>query len=152
MAVRIQFFTIDGDGDFEVVPGSVLDAAVADFDAPAGTAARVSEVRCVGWLSAADDDEERFSDWCDEVDDDLGTGLLQHGRGEATGLAPPALAADSTAADGAWAARWSAVLRGALQAADGGRIGWRTEFDESGTAGTPDDYSTADRASPSPQA
>lgn len=152
MAVRIEFFTIEGTADFEHLPAGALDAAVAGFDTGADPGDAAGAARCVGWLSASDDDEERFTDWCDEVDDDLGTGLLQHGRGEATGLAPPALAADSTAADGAWAARWSAVLRGALQAADGGRIGWRTEFDESGTAGTPDDYPTADRASPSPQA
>ena len=152
MAVRIQFFTITG-GDFEVVPIAALDAAVAAFDAadPPVPPADAAALRCVGWLSASDDDEERFSDWCDEVDDDLGIGLLQHGRGEAVGLTPPALTADSAGADGGWATRWSEVLRGALQAAGGGRIGWRTEFDESGTTGTTDDYSTEGHAEPSPR-
>lgn len=149
MAARIQLFTIAGDGDFEVVPTEALDAAVAEFDDAGGPGPRAGAVRCVGWLSAADDDEERFSDWCDEVDDDLGIGLLLHGRGEAVGLKPPALAAESAAADGEWATAWSAVLRGALRAADGGRIGWRTEFDEAGTSGTTDDYPTTGHAAPS---
>lgn len=152
MAVRIQFFTIDGSDDFELVSPAALDAAVADFDAAAVADTPAGAVRCVGWLSASDDDEERFTDWCDEVDDDLGIGLLQHGLGEAVGLTPPALAAESVAADGGWASEWSSVLRGALVAAGGGRIGWRTDFDEAGTAGTADDYPSAGHAAASDRA
>jgi len=44
------------------------------------------------------------------------------------------------------------VLRGALVAAGGGRIGWRTDFDEAGTAGTADDYPSAGHAAASDRA
>ena len=149
MAVRIEFFTIEGDDDFERVPAAALDAAVAGFDAgdpgdPVG-AGTSDPVRCVGWLSASDDDEERFTDWCDEVDDDLGLGLVEQGVGEATGVAPPALGTAALASDGEWATAWSQVLRGALVAAGGGRIGWRTNYDVPGTAQPLDDYPTAGR-------
>jgi hypothetical protein len=141
MAVRIEFFTIEGADDFERVPAATLDAAVAGFDADESTAS--GPVRCVGWLSASDDDEERFTDWCDEVDDDLGIGLLQQGVGEATGLVPPAQDATALASDGEWATAWSAVLRDALEAAGGGRFAWRTNFDVPGSAAAGDDYPTA---------
>jgi hypothetical protein len=147
LAVRIEFFTIAGTGDFELVPPEVLDAAVAAFDAgtasagTAGAAGAVGPVRCVGWLSASDEDEERFTDWCEEVDRDLGTGLLSQGVDEAAGLAAPETLG-SAADAGEWESAWSATLRGALAAAAGGRIGWRTGFDVAGTAGTPDDYPT----------
>jgi hypothetical protein len=133
--VRIEFFTIAGTGDFELVTPAALDAAVAGFDAGAPAGA----VRCVGWLSASDDDEARFTDWCEEVDDDLGIGLLQQGVGESDGLTP----LGSETAVGEWEAAWSATLQDALAAAAGGRIGWRTNFDVAGTTGTPDDYPTA---------
>ena len=141
MAVRIEFFTIDGSDDFERVPAAALDSAVVGFDA--GEPAVAGPVRCVGWLSASDQDEERFTDWCDEVDDDLGIGLLQQGVGESSGLTPPALGATSVASDGEWASEWSGVLRAALEAAAGGRIGWRTNFDVPGTATPGDDYPTS---------
>ena len=144
MAVRIEFFAIEGTDDFERVPGASLDAAVAGFDA-GDEAAGAATVRCVGWLSAADQDEERFTDWCDEVDDDLGLGLVEQGVGEATGVAPPALGTAALASDGEWATAWSQVLRGALVAAGGGRIGWRTNYDVPGTAQPLDDYPTAGR-------
>jgi hypothetical protein len=150
LAVRIEFFTIAGTGDFELVPPAALDAAVAGFDAGAPAGAdpgpgagpdeATGDVRCVGWLSASDDDEARFTDWCEEVDDDLGIGLLQQGVGESDGLTP--LGSEATAV-GEWEAAWSTTLHDALAAAAGGRIGWRTNFDVAGTTGTPDDYPTA---------
>jgi hypothetical protein len=143
MAVRIEFFTIEGTGDFELVSPGTLDAAVAEFDAGRVPGAGAGPVRCVGWLSASDDDEDRFTDWCDEVDDDLGIGLLHQGLGEAAGLAPPPLDTAALASDGEWASVWSGVLRAALDAAGGGRIGWRTNFDVPGTAERADDYPTA---------
>ena len=145
MAVRIEFFTIDGTSDFELVPAGALDAAVAAFDAGHDPGGSAGPVRCVGWLSASDDDEERFTDWCDEVDDDLGLGLLQQGVAEASGVRPPALSTESLASDGEWASEWSGVLRAALAAADGGRIGWRTNFDVPGTGEPADDYPSAGR-------
>jgi hypothetical protein len=141
LAVRIEFFTIAGTGDFELVPPETLDAAVAAFDAGTGPGA-AGDVRCVGWLSASDEDEERFSDWCEEVDRDLGTGLLSEGIDETVGLTAPDALAD-TAGAGEWEAAWSATLREALAAVAGGRIGWRTAFDVAGTAGTPDDHPTS---------
>jgi hypothetical protein len=143
MAVRIEFFTIEGTGDFELVSPETLDAAVAEFDAGRVPGAGAGALRCVGWLSASDDDEDRFTDWCDEVDDDLGIGLLHQGLGEAAGLAPPPLDNAALASDGEWASVWSGVLRAALDAAGGGRIGWRTNFDVPGTAQRADDYPTA---------
>lgn len=143
MAVRIEFFTIQGTGDFELVPAGALDAAVAGFDADRDPGDAAGSVRCVGWLSASDDDEDRFTDWCDEVDDDLGIGLLHQGVGEATGLVPPARDATALATDGEWASAWSGVLRAALEAAAAGRIGWRTNFDVPGPAEAADDYPTA---------
>jgi hypothetical protein len=143
MAVRIEFFTIEGTGDFELVPPAALDAAVADFDAGRHPGPGSGSVRCVGWLSASDDDEDRFTDWCDEVDDDLGIGLLHQGLGEAVGLAPPAHDTAALDSDGGWASVWSGVLRAALGAAGGGRLGWRTNFDVPGTAERADDYPTA---------
>ena len=143
MAVRIEFFTIEGTADFEHLPAGALDAAVAGFDTGADPGDAAGAARCVGWLSASDDDEERFTDWCDEVDDDLGIGLLQQGLGEASGLTPPALGTTALASDGEWASDWSGVLRAALEAAGGGRIGWRTNFDVPGTGEAADDYPTA---------
>jgi len=143
VAVRIEFFTIAGHDDFELVPGATLDAAVAGFDAGREPGEAAGPARCVGWLSASDDDEERFTDWCDEVDDDLGIGLLHQGVDESTGLRPPALGAESVASDGEWASEWSGVLRSALEAADGGRVGWRTNFDVPGTAERADHYPTS---------
>jgi hypothetical protein len=138
MAIRVQFFTIAGTGDFELVPPAALDAAVAAFDA--GTAAAPGgDVRCVGWLSAGDHDEELFTDWCDEVDDALGVGLVHQGIGEDSGLEPAA----AKAGGGAWEDAWTATLRAALEAAAGGRLGWRTDYDLAGTTGTPDDYPTS---------
>lgn len=139
MAVRIEFFTVAGTVDIELVEPAALDAAVAAFDAGADPGDAAGPARCVGWLSASDDDEERFTDWCDEVDDDLGIGLLHQGIGEAAGLTPPAVSAGAVE----WEAAWSATLNHALDVAAGGRIGWRTNFDLAGTAGTPDDYPTA---------
>jgi hypothetical protein len=139
MAVRIEFFTITGTGDFDVVDEHTLDSAVAAFeneatqsDAPAGV------VRCVGWLSASDDDEARFSGWCDAVDDDLGIGLLHQGLGEDSDLD----ANDIAFADEEPEASWFATLREAVEAAKGGRIGWRTNFDAADRDG-PDEYPTA---------
>ena len=113
MAVRIEFFAIEGTDDFERVPAAWLDAAVAGFDAGDDAAQAPRPVRCVGWLSAADQDEERFTDWCDEVDDDLGLGLVEQGVGESTGVAPPALGTAALASDGEWA---TGVVAGLLQA------------------------------------
>lgn len=152
MAVRIEFFTVAGSGDFELVTPAALTAAVAAFDARTGPETDVvphegAGVRCVGWLSASDHDEERFTAWCDEIDDVLGIGLLHQGVDDAMGVAQlPAGRAPRTHAD-AWQAAWSGTLRGALTAAAaaGGRLGWRTNFDLAGTAGTPDDYPTAAR-------
>ncbi len=143
MAVRIEFFSVAGAVDFELVGPAALDAAVAAFDAGSDPGDAAGAARCVGWLSASDDDEERFTDWCDEVDDDLGIGLLHQGLGEAVGLTPPALAETPPAGEDEWEAAWSATLHDALAAAAGGRIGWRTNFDLAGTAGTADDYPTA---------
>ena len=143
MAVRIEFFTIDGSGDFELVP-AVRSTPRSPRSTPAAIRARPRvRLRCVGWLSASDDDEDRFTDWCDEVDDDLGIGLLHQGLGEAAGLAPPPIDTAALASDGEWASVWSGVLRAALEAAGGGRIGWRTNFDVPGTAERADDYPTA---------
>jgi hypothetical protein len=87
-------------------------------------------------VSAADDDEEQASDWCEEVDDELGVGLFRQGRGEAAGLKPESV----DAGEGALAAAWTAALRTAVARADGGRFAWRTNFDVSGTTGTAEDY------------
>jgi hypothetical protein len=154
VAVRIELFTIAGTVDFELVDPAVLAAAVGAFDAGTDPGEAAGAVRCVGWLSASDDDEERFADWCAEVDDDLGVGLLHQGIDEGVGLASTSVASPGAAAapvpavpgDGAWESAWADTLRGALAAADGGRIGWRTNFDVSGTSGTPDDYPTASRS------
>ena len=91
MAVRIEFFIIEGTGDFEFVPAGALDAAIAEFDAGRDPGEAAGPVRCVGWLSASDDDEDRFTDWCDEVDDDLGIGTHHQGPRGSRGLAPPPL-------------------------------------------------------------
>lgn len=141
MAVRIEFFTIAGGIDFELVDHAALDAAVAGFDAGTEPGADAGPVRCIGWLSASDDDEERFTDWCNEVDDDLGVRLLHQGVGEAFGLTlHGALTADG---EGEREVAWSITLLDALSEAAGGRIGWRTNFDVAGTAGTPEDYPSA---------
>ena len=74
-------------------------------------------------------------------------GLLRQGVDEGAGLASASV--DTTSVPAVVDERteaWSATLRGALDAGVGGRIGWRTNFDLSGTAGTPDDYPTASRA------
>jgi len=143
MAVRIEFFTIAGTGDFELVEPASLEAAVTAFDAGTGRDAD-GPVRCVGWVSASDGDEDRFTDWCAEIDDDLGVGFLQQGVGEAVGLAPPpAVPATAGAGDDPCAAAWGAAVRAALVAAAGGRLGWRTNFDVSGAAVPGDDYPTA---------
>jgi hypothetical protein len=153
LAVRIEFFTIAGTIDIELVPAATFDAAVAAFDggddaatpaAASGTAGSTpgAPVRCVGWLSASDDDEELMTDWAAEIDDELGLGLLRHGIGEAVGLAPW----EVDAGDGDQAALWNTTLRGAVGAAAGGRFGWRTAFDQAGTSGTPDDFPTASRS------
>ena len=138
MAVRIELFTVDGTVDFEIVESAALDEAVAAFesdDAPEPS----GPVRCVGWLSASDADEPRLTGWCDAVDENLGIGLLQQGLGEGRGLD----AAHLPAADGDPEASWAATVRAALEAAAGGRIAWRTNFDDV-TATTPDDdYPTA---------
>lgn len=140
MAVRVEFFCIEGTGDFELVPGAALDGAVAAFDEglPGGRPAR-----CVGWVSASDDDEARFAGWCDAVDEHLGTGLLQHGLGEAVGI-PPILAGGAA---GEPEASWDATLQAAIVAVAGQRLGWRTHFDLAGTVGTDDDFPTAHRRS-----
>jgi hypothetical protein len=160
VAVRIEFFTIAGTIDFELVDHGALDAAVVAFDA--GTVPdEVGPVRCVGWLSASDEDEARLAGWCSEVGGDLGVGLLRQGVDEAVGLASASLAtapatiaivATSSVASTAvppavddGTAAWAAALQGALDAGAGGRIGWRTNYDISGTEGTPDDYPTASR-------
>jgi hypothetical protein len=138
LAVRIEFFSIAGTGDFELVAPSALDAAVAALDAGSDPGDTPGDVRCIGWLSAADDDEEQFTAWCAQVDHDLGVGFLSQGIDEAVGLpVPEPGAGDDREAD------WAATLRAALVAAGGGRIGWRTNFDVGGTAGTHDDYPTA---------
>ena len=139
MAVRIEFFSITGTGDFELVPPSTLDAAVAALDEGSGPGETPGEVRCIGWLSASDDDEERFTAWCAQVDHDLGVGFLSQGIDEAVGLPVPEPGGAGDARETAWAA----TLRAVLVAAGGGRIGWRTNFDVGGTAGTHDDYPTA---------
>jgi hypothetical protein len=142
VAVRIELFTIAGAGDFELVTPAALDAAVAAFDADSEPGAAAGEVRCVGWLSASDDDEQRFTAWCEDVDDALGLGLLHQGVDEAVGVQPAPTRHEAAAAD-RWEVAWSATLRAALAAAAGGRLGWRTNFDVAGTTGTPDDYPTA---------
>jgi hypothetical protein len=142
VAVRIELFTIAGAGDFELVTPAALDAAVAAFDANSEPGATAGEVRCVGWLSASDDDEDRFTSWCDDVDGALGLGLLHQGVDEAVGVEPLPDGQEAAAED-RWEVAWSATLRAALAAAAGGRIGWRTNFDVAGTTGTPDDYPTA---------
>jgi hypothetical protein len=139
MAVRIEFFSIAGAADFELVAPSSLDAAVAAFDTGSGSGDASADVRCIGWLSAADDDEEEFTAWCAEVDDDLGVGFLSQGVDEAVGLPVP----DPGDAGDDRQAAWAATLRAVLVAAGGGRIGWRTNFDVGGTAGTHEDYPTA---------
>lgn len=142
MAVRIEFFSISGTGDFELVAPATLDAAVAALDAGSDPDVTPGDVRCVGWLSAADDDEERFTAWCAQVDHDLGVGFLSQGIDEAVGLPVPEPGDTTDTTDGRDAA-WAATLRAALVAAGGGRIGWRTNFDVGGTAGTHEDYPTA---------
>ena len=137
MAVRIELFTIAGTGDFESVAPADLDAAVAGFDA--GAPAPAGGVACVGWLSASDDDEEALGQWGDEVDAELGIGLLHQGVGEDGGLDAGAVVTTA----GPWADRWSATLRDALAAADGGRLGWRTNFDPGGTTASAEEYPTA---------
>ena len=138
MAVRIELFTVDGTIDFEVVEDAALDAAVAAFESD-GAPDPAGAVRCVGWLSASDADEPRLTGWCDAVDECLGIGLLHQGLGEDRGLD----ATDVPAADDEPEASWAATVRAALQAAAGGRIAWRTNFDDV-TATTPDDdYPTA---------
>ena len=138
MAVRIELFTIAGTGDFESVAASDLDAAVAAFDAGAPAPAG-GDVACVGWLSASDEDEEALAQWGDEVDAELGIGLLHQGEGEDAGLDSGAV----VAAPGPWADRWSTTLRAALAAAAGGRLGWRTNFDPGGTTASAEEYPTA---------
>ena len=61
----------------------------------------------------------------DRVDDDLGIGLLVQGRGEEDGVDAHASVVAAPDRDDPW----SPVLRGALLAAHGARLGWRTEFD-----------------------
>ena len=139
MAVRIEFFAIAGAGDFELVAPASLDVAVATFDAGAEPGDASGDVRCLGWLSASDDDEEAFTAWCAEVDHELGVGFLSQGVDEAAGL--PVLEPGGAGDDRG--AAWAATLRAVLVAAGGGRIGWRTNFDVGGTAGTHDDYPTA---------
>jgi hypothetical protein len=138
VAVRIEFFTIAGTVDFEIVGAAALDAAVAGFDATTDPGGAAGAVRCVGWLSANDEDEDSFFDWCQEVDEELGIGLLHQGLDEGIGLAPAAV----DAGDGELATAWTATLQAAVAAAAGGRFGWRTDFDVSGTSGTRDDYPT----------
>lgn len=142
MAVRIEFFAVHGTTDFELVGDAALDQAVAAFET--GGPAADGPARCVGWLSASDDDEARFGGWCDAVDEDLGIGLLQHGVGESSGLAPSALESvpSGGSGDGEPETSWTATLVDALGAVDGGRLGWRTHFDLAGTVGTDDDYPT----------
>jgi hypothetical protein len=138
VAVRIELFTIAGLTDFEIVDPADLDQAVAVFDAEPTTAPD-GLIRCVGWLSADDDDEERFSGWCERVDNELGLGLLVQGIGESEGLdargVPPM--------DEEPERSWADTLRTALELSRGARLGWRTNFDLSGTVGTSDDYPTA---------
>jgi hypothetical protein len=138
VAIRIEFFAVDGAADVEMITPEAFDAAVAGFDAGRDPGADAGPVRCVGWLTASDDDEEAFTDWCEEVDSELGTGLLREGVGDATGLSP----ASVEAGEGPVAAEWTAALRAAIDGAnaDDGRLGWRTAFD---LAGSPDDVPTA---------
>jgi hypothetical protein len=134
----VEFYSVEGTGDFELVGAAALDEAVAAFDADrAGS----GPARCVGWVSASDDDESRFAAWCDDVDDRLGTGLLHHGLGEAAGLQP----GTAGTAAGEPEASWDATLQAALAAVGGQRLGWRTHFDVAGTVGTDDDVPTASR-------
>jgi hypothetical protein len=143
VAVRIQFFTIAGTIDFEVVGAAALDAAVAGFDAGTDPGDAAGPLRCVGWLSASDDDEDSFHAWGHEVDDELGIGLLHQGLAEDSGLSPAAVDAAIDASNDELATAWTTTLRAAVAAAAGGRFGWRADFDISGTTGTPDDYPTA---------
>ncbi len=145
MAVRIEFFTIAGTVDFELVGPVALGAAVTAFDAGTDPGDVAGPVRCVGWLSASDDDEDDFYAWCHEIDDELGIGLLHQGLAEDSGLSP----IEVDAGDGDLATAWTTTLRGAVAAAAGGRFGWRTDFDVSGTTGTTDDYPTATSPAPS---
>jgi len=142
MAIRIDFFTIAGTLDFELVPTAALDAAVSAFDG-ATSPADDSPVRCVGWLSASDDDEATFTGWCDALDDDLGIGLLHQGLGEDHGLDQAAVTPGTAEPE----TSWSAVVRGAVTAAAGGRLGWRSDFDASGTVPTDPEHPTASHAS-----
>lgn len=137
MAVRIDLFSIAGSEDFELAPTAALDAAVAAFEA--GEATGGDPVRCVGWLSASDDDEAAFAGWCEALDDDLGIGLLHQGLGEDAGVDPNGVAAAATEP----AAGWSDTVRGALRAAAGGRLGWRTDFDNPGTVPSEPEHPTA---------
>ena len=137
MAVRIDLFTITGPLDFELVPPAVLDAAVAAFDS--GTTADDGPVRCVGWLSASDEDEAAFTGWCDALDDDLGIGLLHQGLGEGQDIDPGGLAASP----GGPEAGWTAAVQAAVVAAAGGRLGWRTDFDDPGTVPSDPEHPTA---------
>ncbi len=146
MAVRIEFFAIDGAADVEMITDGAFDAAVAGFEAGTDPGAAAGPVQCVGWLSASDDDEEAFSDWCAEVDDELGIGRLRQGVGDATSLSPKSV----DTGEGSLADAWSATLRAAIEGAnaDDSRLGWRTLFDAAGTAGTTDDFPTATRPRP----
>jgi hypothetical protein len=149
VAVRIEFFTIAGTVDFELVGPGALAAAVSAFDAGTDPGDAAGAVRCVGWLSASDDDEDDFYAWGHEVDDELGIGLLHQGLAEDSGLSTTAVDAGDGDGDGDLATAWTTALRAAVAAAAGGRFGWRTDFDVSGTTGTPDDYPTA-TSSPAP--
>ena len=142
MAIRIDFFTIAGTLDFEVVPTAALDAAVSAFDSDASPADD-NPVRCVGWLSASDDDEAAFTGWCDALDDDLGIGLLHQGLGEGHGLDQAAVTPGQAEPE----VGWSAVVRGAVAAAGGGRLGWRSAFDDAVTVDSDPEHPTASHAS-----
>ena len=60
------------------------------------------------------------TEWCDAIDDDLGIGLLHQGLGEDHGLDQTAVTAGSAEPE----VSWSAVVRSAVAAAGGGRLGW----------------------------
>jgi hypothetical protein len=138
MAVRIELFAVSGTDDFEHVSAAALDVAVAAFDGGGAGGEAAGPVRCIGWLSAGDDDEAGFTGWCDDVDEHLGIGLLHQGLGEDAGLDPVAVPAVTHPPD----ADWAATLRDAIEEAAGGRLGWRTSFDTAGTVGTDDDFPT----------
>ncbi|MBA2280455.1 MAG: hypothetical protein H0W25_04345 [Acidimicrobiia bacterium] len=144
MAVRIELFAVAGTADFELVSAAALDAAVAAFDASDSNGEPAAGVRCLGWLSASDDDEAAFGGWCEHVDEHLGAGLLPHGLGEGEGLDPAAVPASAAEPE----ASWASTLRAALEDAVGGRVGWRTRFDAAGTTGTDDDFPTATARAP----